>query len=93
MAIKGSKSLRTVLANVILTGTTALPNVTLRSGDADGNNVVDIADFGLLVNAYGGSASASGTAYDARADFNYDGVVDIADFGILVNEYGSSGAM
>ena len=64
---------------------------TLYGGDADGNNVVDIGDFGVLVNAYNGDKSIAGSGYDARADFNYDGVVDIADFGTLVNNYNLTG--
>ena len=67
-------------------------DVVLLPGDADGNNTVDIGDFGILVNAYGGQAGVSGSGYDPRADFNNDGVVDIGDFGGLVNDYGQSGA-
>ena len=70
----------------------SLSNVTLPSGDADGNNTVDIGDFGILVNAYGSDVTVSGSGYNAAADFDYNGVVDIGDFGILVNEYGNSGA-
>ena len=66
-------------------------SVTLAGGDADSSGTVDIADFGLLVNAYGGSANVAGSSYDTRADFNGDGTVDIADFGTLVNNYGASG--
>ena len=53
-------------------------------GDATNDNVVDIADLGLLVNAYGDNANITGSGYDVRADFNVDGMVDIADFGLLV---------
>ena len=67
--------------------------VTLPAGDANGDNVVDIADFGVLVNAYNSSANVSGSGYDTHADFNQDGVVDIADFGLLVNSYGLEGAL
>ena len=65
---------------------------TLRGGDGTNDNVVDIGDFGLLVNAYNSDSTISGSGYDARADFNADGVVDIADFGVLVNNYNQSGA-
>ena len=92
LAIKGNKSLRVVVPNLTVNGTPALPDVTLPGGDADNNNVVDIGDFGLLVNAYNGDAAIAGSGYDPQADFNYDGTVDIGDFGILVNEYNNAGA-
>ena len=92
VAVKGAKWLRTITpvdaSNGTMTGITA----SLSGGDADNSNVVDIADFGLLVNAYGGDSSVSGSGYDTRADFNCDGIVDIADFGLLVNNYGLTGA-
>ena len=65
--------------------------VELPAGDANGDNVVDIADFGLLVNAYGSDAAIAGSGYDARADFDGNGTVDIGDFGLLVNSYGLQG--
>ena len=68
-------------------------NVLLHVGDANDDNVVDIGDFGLLVNSYGTSITDPNFAYDVRADFNADGVIDIADFGLLVNSYGLSGAL
>ena len=64
---------------------------TLYGGDADGNNTIDIGDFGILINAYNGDRNVAGSGYDARADFNYDGVIDIGDFGVLVNNYNLSG--
>ena len=76
---------------------TSSSNVTgvmafLPGGDATNDNVVDIADFGLLVNAYNSSSAIAGSGYDIRADFTGDGVVDIGDFGVLVNNYNQSGA-
>ena len=92
VAVKGSKSLRVKIAGRVVAGNTNLPDVRLTGGDADDDNVVDIGDFGILVNAYDGDAAVPGSGYDARADFDYNGVVDIGDFGILVNAYNSSGA-
>ena len=66
-------------------------SIALPGGDADNNNVIDISDFGILVNAYG-SNQGTNVSYDLTADFNCDGTVDIADFGILVNNYGLAGA-
>ena len=60
-------------------------------GDGNNDNGVDTSDFGLLVGAYGGDSSVSGSGYDLRADFNGDGLVDPTDFGILVENYGEKG--
>ena len=76
------------LAGGDATGLTAF----LPGGDANGDNAVDIGDFGLLVNAYNGAANLPGSGYDVRADFTGDGTVDIADFGVLVNNYNTSGS-
>ena len=66
-------------------------SVSLEGGDANGDNRVDSSDFGLLIDAYGGDASAAGSGYDSRADFNNDGLIDSTDFGILVGNYGDQG--
>ena len=85
------------LARVVpvdLTNGTAAITPLLLAGDGNGDNRVDIGDFGLLVNAYNTSAAdpkGYDSGYDVRADFNSDGVVDIADFGILVNNYDAQG--
>ena len=92
IAIKSRNGLRKVVKNVAITGSTGtIPPVLLLGGDATNDNVVDIGDFGALVNAYNGDMSVPNSGYDPAADFNYDGVVDIADFGILVNNYNLSG--
>ena len=91
LAIKGNINLQAVVTVNAQSGDVSDVSVTLPGGDADGNNTIDIADFGVLVNAYSGSLAVTGSGYDARADFNFDGVVDIGDFGILVNNYGSTG--
>ena len=70
--------------------------VTVRAfngGDANNDNSVDTSDFGILVGAYGGSATVPGSGYDPRADFNGDSVVDPSDFGILVDSYGQKGEL
>ena len=92
IAVKSRNGLRKVVRNVAITGSaTTIPTVLLLGGDATNDNTVDIADFGVLVNAYNGDMSVPNSGYDPAADFNYDGVVDIGDFGILVNNYNLSG--
>ena len=92
VSVSQLKWLQSTALNVDATaGDADAGNIFLPGGDADGNNLVDIGDFGILVNAYGGDAGIPGSGYDQRADFNGDGTVDIADFGSLVNTYGTSG--
>ena len=67
-----------------------MPDSLLGAGDSDNNNMVDVLDFGSLVNAYG-TALVDNNGYDPTVDFNFDGRVDVLDFGLLVNEYGVTG--
>ena len=91
LLVKGSKWLAKSALVVVGAGGQSGVNFTLPGGDADNNNVIDIGDFGILVNAYNGDRNITNSGYDARADFNGDGVIDIADFGILVNNYDAAG--
>lgn len=64
-------------------------NLTLHTGDVDGNNSVALADFVAMRNAFG---SKEGTAsYLEGADLNRDGTVNTMDFLLLRNHYGRSG--
>ena len=49
-------------------------------GDLNGDGVVDGADLGLLLGAFGTS--------NVAADLNADGFVDGADLGILLGNFG-----
>jgi len=59
------------------------PVVTLHPGDANGDNMVDVGDLGILAANYGGS----GKKWD-EGDFNGDALVDVGDLGILAANYG-----
>jgi len=48
-------------------------------GDLNGDGVVDTADLGILLAAFGSS--------DAVADLNGDGIVDTADLGLLLSQF------
>jgi len=50
-------------------------------GDLNGDGVVDTADLGILLAAFGSN--------DPTADLNNDGIVDTADLGILLAAFGS----
>lgn len=63
---------------------------TLRTGDANGDNCVNVSDFTLLRTTYGKSVRDLG--YDPRADFDDNDVVDIADFTLLRANFGQCGA-
>jgi hypothetical protein len=54
-------------------------------GDANGDDVVDVGDLGILAANYGGS----GKTWE-QGDFNNDGIVDVGDLGILAAHYGTS---
>ena len=92
LSVKGSKWLSASQPVSLTTWSVSGLQFALLGGDANGDNKVDIADFGLLVNAFNGDVSLPDSGYDVRADFNCDGTVDIGDFGILVNNYNLSGA-
>ena len=89
--VKGDKYLAQMITVNSGGGAVTGANVTLPGGDASNDNSVDIADFGILLNAYGSLQSDPTSGYDATADFNGDGSVDTLDFGILVNNYGRTG--
>jgi hypothetical protein len=52
-------------------------------GDADADGDVDLSDFTILRNNFGGSGT-----YD-QADFDQNGIIDLADFTILRNFFGT----
>jgi len=69
---------------------TSFTSPELRAGDANDDNQVDLADFGLL----GANFGASGFAFGSpgwSADFNGDGIVNLADFGLLQSNFGETG--
>lgn len=61
----------------------------LDPGDCNNDNVVDIADYNIIVPSYG--RSCGNAQYDARADFNHDCVVDIVDYYGFYYAYGHYG--
>lgn len=57
------------------------------AGDANGNCLVDIADFSLLVKGFGKALGDAG--FDAGADMDGDNRVSILDFSVLVTLFGT----
>jgi hypothetical protein len=62
---------------------------TLRVGDANNDNRVDILDLGMLADAF--NATPASPHWNANADFNGDGKVDITDLGLLANNFNTHG--
>jgi uncharacterized repeat protein (TIGR01451 family) len=76
-----------------VTVSTASPSVsfgTLRMGDANNDNVVNINDFSIMASGFGKASSADD--FDVRVDFNNDGAIDLNDFTLLANSFGQAGA-
>ena len=72
--------------NVLVTAADAAP--VLHPGDANGDNMVDVGDLGILGANYG---KTTGMTW-ATADFTGDGAVDVGDLGVLGANYGWSNA-
>jgi alpha-tubulin suppressor-like RCC1 family protein len=88
-AIKGTVYLQTVTA-VNNSSASPILDTSLLTGDVNGDNEIDIADFNELAASYG--SVEGGTGYDVNADLNGDGEVDLIDFDLLATNYGLTGA-
>ena len=83
--VKNSHTLSNLRSSVTLAaGTNTLNFGTLREGDANDDDRVNITDFSIL-------ATGFNPQYDERADFNQDGFVNITDFSLLASNFGQSG--
>jgi len=65
-------------------------SASLRAGDANDDNRVSLADFGVLAASFG-SADFSAADPAWGADFNGDEVVNLADFALLQSNFGEQG--
>jgi len=82
IAIDGDTTLTNIKRGVTITeGTNSLDMGTLLEGDANGDGIINISDFGILAVAFVSTPSDSN--WDARADFDRNGIVNISDFGLL----------
>ena len=89
--VKGTKWLANS-GTVNLTGApvTNVEMGTMRAGDANNDNLVNVQDFNILKNTLGKACGDVG--YDDRADFTGDCLVNVQDFNQQKNNFGSSGA-
>lgn len=80
------------LSDKIDVGTT-----TLRGGDVNGDNVINILDVGSIIGKFGNtglavrSAGADCAGADEAADINDDGTVNISDLAIAASNWGKVG--
>jgi hypothetical protein len=89
VGIKGSKWLRKNVAVNTTGGNVSGVNATLRGGDANNNNAVDISDLLLLIGSYNQVRYVG--SYSEACDFNNDGANDITDLLLLVGNYNQLG--
>nr|MBC7244124.1 DNRLRE domain-containing protein [Chloroflexota bacterium] len=83
--VKGSHTLSNVVRGVILnTGLNVVDFGTLREGDANDDDCVNMHDFIILRVTFNSSS-------DLRADFNQDGMVNMLDFVLLRGNFGLCG--
>ena len=68
-------------AVVISAPSTSVDLCTLLEGNANGDNIIDISDFGILALSF--MEWEGNPGYDVRADFDRNGIIDIHDFGLL----------
>jgi probable HAF family extracellular repeat protein len=89
VAVKGAKWLRRVVPVDASRGTASPLTATLLPGDINDDNKVNIADLGLLADAFGSTPASS--RWNANADLNCDNRVDITDLGLLADNFGKNG--
>ncbi len=90
LLITGSSYLAKKIVFDSSAGDITLPSpILMRTGDANRDNVVDIADLLLLINAYNQISPAVG--YTVAADFTLDGTNDISDLLLLIGNYNQMG--
>lgn len=58
----------------------------LPAGNANGDAIIDVSDFGLLAAAF--NTQFGDGAYNANADFDSNGFVNSFDYDLLVSNFG-----
>jgi choice-of-anchor C domain-containing protein len=88
--IKGEKWLAETLSVDTTNGNVSNANVTLRGGDANNDNSVDVLDLDRLIQAFDSDPSASN--WNTGADFNCDEWVDVLDLDLIIHNFDQTGA-
>lgn len=77
--------------------TITIETVTLRGGDVNGDNAINILDIGSIISKFGrasvtvGSYSAASCGGDEAVDINDDGLINISDLAIAAGNWGLVG--
>jgi hypothetical protein len=83
LARSGSTKLQAAAVNKVELG-------TLKAGDTNGDNVVNMADFVTVRRSFG-PCTARGCV-DPRADLNGDSTINVTDFNLVKSNFGQAGA-
>ena len=91
--IKADRYLRKNLTVNISAGNVTGLTATLKAGDHNGDNAVDVADLLAIINHYNQQQNnpANNSNYLEVADFNLDGANDVADLLTVINNYNQLG--
>lgn len=57
-------------------------------GDANGDGMVNIKDYSIVIDAFG--SVSGGETYNDQADLNSDGMVNIKDYDIVIGNFGKT---
>jgi hypothetical protein len=87
--VKGVKWLAESIAIDTTNGDVSDINLTLRGGDANDDNSVDVLDLDLLIQAF--DAIPSSGHWKQGADFNCDDSVDVLDLDLLIRNFDETG--
>jgi hypothetical protein len=89
LAVKGAKWLRKVIPVNASGGNVSGVTLTLRAGDINGDNSIDILDLDALLETFDLCQGAPG--YIAAADINCDNCVDILDLDLMLGNLDTQG--
>lgn len=85
IGIKGDRWLRRTVGMDASTGEVSLVTATLPSGDANNDNMVNIADIMIVIEGY--NSTLDDAVYNEAADFNCDGSVNTLDLLLLISNF------
>ncbi len=88
--VKHSHTLQNCQPVILAAGDNPVDFGTLREGDANDDNCVQLVDFSILATSFGTCTGDSG--FDARADFDLSGCTVLVDFSLLAANFSQCGA-
>jgi hypothetical protein len=89
IGVKGRHTLQVIREVELVAGINEVRFGTLREGDANGDNRINVLDFSALASGFGKCQEEEG--YRKEIDFNEDGCADEADFSLLARNFGMVG--